>query len=190
MIGQLTGTITTTRRNPLIIDVHGVGYLVHVTEKLLSSLPSGTQSTIYIHTHVREEALDLYGFANEQELALFALLLTVSGIGPKTALLVADRGAEPIYRAVRDADVDFFTSIPRLGRKNAQKIIIELKNKLKDAKELDLSGSTSTNTKQLTEALLSMGFKRHEVAHALETIDLSVGTMENHMRTLLKLLGK
>ncbi len=190
MIGQLTGTIAHTHRNPLIVDVNGVGYLVHVTEKLRAAVEKDKRYTLHIHTHVREEAFDLYGFADESELSLFELLLTVSGIGPKTALLVIDRGATDTQRAVREGDVDFFTTIPRLGRKNAQKIIIELKNKLGGIKDLNLDGEATGETKQIMEALLSMGFRRHEIAEALGKIDASDTTLEKKMRHALKVLGR
>ena len=190
MIGQLTGSIARKDRNSLIVDVGGVGYLVHVTEKFLAAVEAGKRYTLSVHTHVREEAFDLYGFTDETDLALFELLLTVSGVGPKTALLVIDRGAGPTAQAVRRGDVDFFTAVPRLGKKNAQKIIIELKQKLGAARDLDLSGETTGETKQMTEALLSMGFRRHEIAEAIGKIDAGDTTLEKKMRHALKLLGK
>ncbi len=85
MIGRLTGIIDSHTVNPLIIDVHGVGYVVHVPERYLASVKPGKTHTLLIHSHIREDAFDLYGFATMQELRLFELLLTVSGIGPKTA---------------------------------------------------------------------------------------------------------
>jgi Holliday junction DNA helicase RuvA len=190
MIGQLTGTILTKSKNPLIIDVQGVGYLVYVPQRLLSLTDPSKKQTLLIHTHVREDALDLYGFLEEAELTLFNLLLTVSGIGPKTALLVIDRGADATRAAVEQSDVDFFTSIPRLGRKNAQKIIIELKSKFGALNELDLTGATDGETKQLTDALIDMGFHKQKVREALSKLDASDSTLEKKMRHALKLLSK
>lgn len=187
MIGKLTGMVESIS-NPIIVDVHDVGYVVHVPERLLSTLKATKKITLYIHTHVREDALDLYGFASPEDLALFDLLLTVSGIGPKTALSVIDRGADAIAHAVRTSDVDFFTAIPRLGTKNAQKIIIELKQKLGSAKALDLSGATG-ETKEITEALMSMGFDRSEIKEITKKLD-GDKTMEEKIRHALKLLGK
>ena len=188
MIGRLTGTIENNTDNPLILDVGGVGYLVHVPERFLATVKPNTSHTIYIHTHVREDALDLYGFNQREELALFNLLLTVSGIGPRTALLVIDRGVDAVETAVRKSDVDFFTTIPRLGTKNAQKIIIELKSKLGSTKGLDLSGQ-SGETKEVVDALLSMAFDKHEIRKALEKIDPGVLSVEQKIRQALKLLG-
>lgn len=189
MIGRLTGVIDSHVHNPLIIDVHGVGYVVYVPERYLSSVKPGKSHTLYIHSHVREDAFDLYGFASPHELTLFQLLLTVSGIGPRTALAVADRGVNAVESAVRKSDVDFFTTIPRLGTKNAQKIIIELKSKLGSNAMLDLSGSDG-ETKQVTDALTGMGFERHEIREALKELDTKDTSIEQKIRHALKLLAK
>lgn len=188
MIGKLTGIIDDNKTNPLIVDVAGVGYLVSVPEKFLASIKLGRPHTLFIHTHVREDALDLYGFSTAQEIALFNLLLTVSGIGPRTALLVVDRGVDLVETAVRKSDVDFFTTIPRLGTKNAQKIIIELKSKLGSSKALNLAGDSS-ETKEVVDALLSMGFDKHEVRKVLEKVG-EENSVEQKVRIALKLLGK
>src|SRR5574341_1726526 len=115
MIGMLTGTIARSGQNPIIIDVHGVGYAVSVPPRLLSQLTHDSKQIFHVYTHVADDALDLYGFPGEEELLLFKLLLTVSGIGPRTALAVVDRGVAEIRKAVTTSDVDFFTTIPRLG---------------------------------------------------------------------------
>ena len=135
-----------------------------------------------------DDALDLYGFPTEEELFLFKLLLSVSGIGPRTALAVIDRGVSEVRRAVTTSDVDFFTTIPRLGKKNAQKIIIELKSKLGSTKELDLTGDSEGETKQLLEALIGMGFARSEVMEVVRKLD-SNKTLEEKIRQALKHLG-
>ena len=187
MIGRLTGTIDAHGSSPILIDVHDVGYLVYVPEANLKDLV-GTK-TLYIHTHVREEALDLYGFLTPKDQLFFELLLSVSGIGPKTALTVIGKGADMVRRAVSQNDVDFFTHIPRLGKKNAQKIIIELKNKIGGLDDLDLSDS-SNETEELTEVLKSMGFGRNEIQRVTDTLKQSNDTIDNKLRFALKMLGK
>jgi holliday junction DNA helicase RuvA len=189
MIGRLTGTIDSHLHNPLIIDVHGVGYVVRVPERYLASVKPGKPHILYIHSHIREDAFDLYGFPSQQELILFELLLTVSGIGPKTAINVVDRGVDSVETAVRKSDVDFFTTIPRLGTKNAQKIIIELKSKLGSSQMFNLEGE-SGETKQIIDALASMGFDRHEIREAIKKLDTKDVTVEQKIRHALKLLGK
>jgi len=189
MIGRLSGTIVTENKNPLIIDVSGVGYRVFVPTNALSKLPVGTKQVLSIYTSVKDDAIDLFGFLTPEEIDIFELLLTVSGIGPKTALLVVNRGVTPVTRAIMDTDVDFFTTIPRLGRKNAQKIIIELKTKMGSLKELDLMGNESSETKDIIEALVSMGFDKKEISATLAKMD-SNDTAEEKIKKAIKHLGK
>jgi len=170
MIGRLTGIIDSHTKNPLLIDVHGVGYLVHVPDRFLASIKIGKVHTLLIYSHIREDAFDLYGFATAGELGLFEVLLTVSGIGPKTALAVVDRGVEAVEAATRRGDVDFFTAVPRLGRKNAQKLIIELKTKLGSLEELDLSGTVDGPSGEVLTVLKSFGFTTKEAQEALRAV--------------------
>ncbi len=188
MIAQLTGTATRIHMNPLVLDVHGVGYAVFVTQKLLTTVVKDQSLTVYTHTYVREDALQLFGFATQEELSLFDLLLTVSGIGPKTALAVLDRGVDAIRRAIISSDVEFFMTVPRLGKKNAQKIIIELKSKLGSTSDLNLAHEESGDTKQIIDALISMGFDRKEAREAVKRLPAD-GTLEQKVKFALKMLG-
>jgi len=190
MIGQLTGTIVTENRNPLIIDVSGVGYRVFVPPLELSRLPKNSIRTLTIYTSVKDDAIDLYGFLTFEELGLFELLLTVSGIGPKTGLLVINRGVELVTKAIMQSDVTFFMTIPRLGKKNAQKIIIELKSKLGSMKDLDLTESETSETKDIMDALTSMGFEKSEVLAAIKKLSPDYTTTEQKLKAALKLLGR
>lgn len=189
MIGALSGTIFSIRGQTLILTVNGVGYLVCVPDRTATTVTKGRAITVYTHTHVRDDALELYGFLTSEELYLFELLLTVSGIGPKTAITVIDRGVDAVGRAVTNADVDFFQTVPRLGKKNAQKIIIELKSKLGSLQELDLSADTNQDFKSILDALAAMGFSRNEALSTLKHIDTSA-TLEIKLKQALKLLGK
>ncbi len=189
MIGALTGKIFVSHQNPIILMVAGVGYAVHVPLRLATSLSIGDAKTFFIHTHVREDALDLYGFLTQKELVLFRFLLDVSGIGPRTALSIVDRGVDAVEHAIGTADVDFFTTIPRLGKKNAQKIIIELKNKLGSTTDLDLSEDAQGETGALLDALISMGFDRKEAVVVVKKIS-PTHTLEAKIREALKLLGR
>src|SRR3989344_9038291 len=128
MISLLKGQLHHKNSDSLTILVGGVGYLVAVTPSTLAKISLEETLELNIYTHVREDALDLYGFTNAEELKMFKSLIGVSGIGPKTALLVIDRGVEQVKLAIIKADENFFTLVPRLGKKNAQKIIIELKS--------------------------------------------------------------
>ena len=168
--------------------VGGVGYDVSLGETLASKVKIEEEMTLYIYTHVREDALDLFGFESQEQKQLFEILLAISGIGPKTALAINDRGLRLITMAVKKSDVEFFTSIPRLGKKNAQKIIIELKSKLKDSEDFTFEDESEEST-SIVNALLSMGFDKKEIQRILSKVDASL-SIEEKIRHALKLLGK
>jgi holliday junction DNA helicase RuvA len=190
MIGLLIGKIYLNTHNPITILTGGIGYQVYVPPRLQAGLKLGEEYTLFIYTHVRDDAIELYGFADNSELMLFNLLISVSGVGPKTALLVIDRGDQAVRNAVMKSDVDFFTAIPRLGHKNAQKIIIELKSKLGSTTNLDLSGVSENEARELIDALTGMGFSRTEAHAALQKIDGSNKSVEDKLRQALKLLNR
>lgn len=190
MIGALIGTVQTIKKNPILFFVHDVGYAVSVTDTFAKTLTPDKKNFLFIHTHIREDAFDLFGFPTQEELSLFELLLTVSGVGPKTALLVMNAGSVAIAHAVSLGDVEFFTAIPRLGKKNAQKIIIELKNKLGSVEDLNLRDDESSETNELVDALVSMGFVKKEVTAILKKIPATDNTMEQKLKSALKLLAK
>lgn len=189
MIGYLTGTVYTKFNEQVILLINGVGYLVTVPPRLLTTLKTSDPIELFIHNHIREDAFDLYGFSTQGELGMFKLVLTVSGIGPKTALLVIDQGVDLVEQAIKDADADFFTTIPRLGRKNAQKIIIELKNKLGGIKDLELA-QESEESMQAVEALRSMGYTKQEALKAIQVVPGSEKTLEQKISFVLRELGK
>jgi len=201
MISYLEGIIKHKGLGYLILLTGGVGYKVYVPTDVLakiSLLPRrssdviGTEAglSLYIHTHVKEDVLDLYGFDNPDDLALFELFLGVSGIGPKTALAIFSNGKLPkIKEAIVKGDVAFFTSVPRLGTKNAQKIIIELRSKLGSIGEFDLA-SESGETKEIIDALKAFGFSASESKEALQALKDVEGTTSDKIRQSLKFLGK
>lgn len=191
MIGALKGKITVTGKNNILVFAGGVGYRVCVTSHTLEVLlPKNDEAFLYIHTHVKEDALDLYGFLKQEDLGLFELLIDVSGIGPKTAILIMEFDEKKIREAIISSDVEFFTSIPRIGRKNAQKIIIELKSKIGSLVDLDLSGKFEGQTKEVLDGLMTMGFKRDEVRNCLREIPENIATTEDKIRWVLKAMGK
>lgn len=184
MIAKLTGQPEILDSQSIILDVNGVGYKVFVPQKLIQTLPS----TLYIHAHIRDDAYDLYGFLTLADLQLFKLIISVSGIGPKTGLNLLEKGVEQIKAAVMKADVDFFSTVPRLGKKNAQKIIIDLKSKLGSLKDLDLT-ETSGDSKEVINALIGLGFSRHEAKEAFDQVS-DQPTIEAKISQAIKLLGK
>jgi holliday junction DNA helicase RuvA len=191
MIGLLTGTIVYKTGSSVILDVHGVGYRVLVPESILVNLHLNTENTkLFTYTHVREEALDLYGFAAPEDLRIFEYLIGVSGVGPKSALGIFSVGTRSdILTAIATGNVDFFTAVPRLGKKNAQKIIIELKNKIGSTEDLDLSENAGEEN-EVIQALQGFGFTQREAQKALTSVNGKATTPEEQIRLALKYLGK
>jgi holliday junction DNA helicase RuvA len=191
MIGFLKGKVELLKRPFVIIDVNGVGYKVLVPETIYAKLSLGESLKIFTYTYVREDALDLFGFLEAEDLGLFESLLTVSGIGPKTALNIFSFGErKDIVEAIIKGDVTFFTSVPRLGTKNAQKIIIELKNKMGAGQDLDLSGKDLLENAEVVQALKNFGFSVGEAQKAVREIKQVGLTTEEKIRLALKNLGK
>ena len=191
MIGALKGKISVLNKNNILLFAQDVGYRVAVTGRSLEVLtPKETEVFLYIHTHVKEVALELYGFLQQEDLALFELLIDVSGVGPKTAMLIMEYEEKKIRAAIVSSDVEFFTGIPRIGRKNAQKIIIELKSKLGSLVDLDLSGRIEGQTKEVLDAMMAIGFKREEVRNLLRDMPENIVTTEDKIRWALKMMGK
>ena len=190
MIGSLKGVIEYREDPYVIIDVNGVGYRVLLSAPVLSDIPHlGTEIKVFIYTHVREDALELFGFTSPEDLRLFEYLISVSGVGCKTAMNVFAVGKRSeIIRAISGNDVSFFTSVPRLGKKNAQKIIIELKNKIGEGEDLDL-GTASINDEVVT-ALRGFGFSTKEAEAAVRHIKDPALTTQEKVRMALKNLGK
>jgi Holliday junction DNA helicase RuvA len=191
MIGFLRGKLILLQRPFVIIDVHGVGYKVLVPESVYSKLTKEKEVRIFIYTHVREDAFDLFGFLEAEDLGLFESLLTVSGIGPKTALNIFSFGErKDIIEAIIKGDVTFFTSVPRLGTKNAQKIIIELKNKMGAGQDLDLSGKDLLENAEVVQALKNFGFSVSEAQKAVREVKKDGISTEERIRLALKALGR
>ncbi|HUQ85537.1 MAG TPA: Holliday junction branch migration protein RuvA [Candidatus Limnocylindrales bacterium] len=191
MIGTLKGTVEYREDPYVIVDVNGVGYKVLVPITVLARINAlGDAIKLYTHTHVREDVLELYGFSEPADLKLFEYLISVSGVGCRTASGIFSVGARSeIIQAIVGNDVAFFTSVPRLGKKNAQKIIIELKNKIGGGEDLDLSADTEENN-EIVSALKTFGFDPKESQDAIRALAGKGETVEEKIRLALKYLGK
>lgn len=190
MIGLVKGTVEIKDFPHIVVDVNGVGYKVLISNNIFSKLEVGEETKLYIHTHVREDALDLYGFSTIDELKLFESLIGVSGVGPKTAVSIFSIGSrDEIVQAIINGNVSFFTGVPRLGKKNAQKIIIELKNKMGSLEDLDLSESSAAENKEIIIVLKNLGFTAKEAGEAIKEIDKDI-PIETKVRLALKNLSK
>lgn len=185
MISFLKGRFRGKVSGKAILEIQGVGYGLWLPNRVLDRLQMNHEAAIYVHTYVREETFDLYGFSTKEELELFQLLLNVSGVGPKSALMIIDRGVEAVEQAIISADVTFFTTIPRIGKKNAQKVILELKGKLGSLAELDLK-EVGGETKEIMEALQAVGFSKMEALDSVKKLPEGLKTIEDKIRHALK----
>jgi Holliday junction DNA helicase RuvA len=181
MIGRLRGTVAARSASGLLIDVGGVGYLVAATPRVSARV--GEETTVEIHTHVREDALQLYGFASGDERELFELLLGVSGIGPKVALAIVS-GSPPaeLRRAIARDDLARFEAIPGIGRKTAQRVVMELKDKLGSP---DLAAApVDGGALEARDALVALGWTVIDADRALAEVDESLPTEEQVRQAL------
>lgn len=183
MIGFLSGQVKSSQSGQAIIDIQGVGYLVYLPSN--TQLTPGKKAELHIHTHVKEDDISLYGFFNSSQKELFSHLIAISGIGPKIGLLVLSAGTtDQILAAISTSNIDFFTAIPGIGKKGAQRLIVELKNKF-DQQDLDIS--TFDQNSDLVDALTSLGFKKSELSRIVSQIDPSLA-VEDQVKQALKLL--
>jgi holliday junction DNA helicase RuvA len=187
MIGYLRG-IPRIISDRLILDVNGVGYMVNVSLSVMSRVHTEEIMELYTHTHVREEDLSLYGFSSPTELQIFEQLLSVTGVGPKTALHIADKGLAQITAAVQEADVAFFTQVPRVGKKLGQKIIIDLRSKLGSLKELDLKPE-SQKYSDIVSALESLGYSTNDIHQTLQHLDIEHLSLQEAIKAAMKYLS-
>ena len=196
MIAFLRGRVHDKQPNRVIVDVGGVGYDVHVPLSTFYNLgDEGAEVSLRVHTHVREDALQLYGFLTELEQQLFERLIAISGIGPRLATVVLS-GMEPrdLVAAVQRADVARLTTIPGVGKKTAERIVLELKDRLT---QIVAPTGTGVGTSplpadqlrtDLLSALLNLGYHRNQAEKAIERVLTSIpdATFEHAVRTALR----
>jgi holliday junction DNA helicase RuvA len=199
MIAHLRGTLLVKHPNQAIVETHGVGYDVTISVPTFSELPAaGSEVALHIHTHVREDALSLYGFLRLEEKRLFEKLLTVSGIGPKLAItILSGMPADEMVGAIRGGDLARLTRIPGIGKKTAERMVLELRDKLPP-----VAGTTEVSVPQASQveedvisALVNLGYQRaaaEKVVVATRNGKPAVGaaTFETLFRDALGALSK
>ena len=172
MISTLTGNIRSLTTDKLVIEVGGVGFTVLINAQTSSGITLGSQTTVYTSLVVREDSLTLFGFATEEIRGLFELVQTVSGIGPKVALsIMGALTGEDLARAISSDDVSALERVPGIGKKGAQRMILELKGKIHDFSESgSYKGHQPPWREQLTSALVSLGFSPKESDNAITEV--------------------
>ena len=201
MFYYLEGTVAEILPYLAVMDCGGVGYACKTTNNTLAALKKGQRGKVYTYLHVAEGIFDLYGFATQNELNSFKLLLSVSGVGPKAALAILSVGTpETLAMAIVTRDEKALTAAPGIGKKIAQRIILELKDKM--AKEtsvgLDFSGGKGTpapavfsnKATEAAQALAVLGYSSQEVNTALRGVDVENLTLEEIIRQSLKKMVK
>jgi Holliday junction DNA helicase RuvA len=172
MIAHLRGTLLVKHPNQAIVEAHGVGYDVVISVPTFSELPAaGAEVALHVHTHVREDALSLYGFLRIAEKHLFEKLLTVSGIGPKLAItILSGMPADEMVGAIRSGDIGRLTRIPGIGKKTAERMVLELRDKLPaptGTAEVSLAAASPVEEDVLS-ALVNLGYQRAAAEKALQ----------------------
>lgn len=191
MIGFLDGVVAGRTSSGAWIDVNGVGYAIACSATTLRALPAdGGRTRVWIHTHVREDQLALFGFATQAELTLFEALIGVNGVGPKVALQICSAFApEALRKTLVTDDVGALSSVPGIGKKTASRIVLELKEKL-DLPDLQVVGAAPDSLAEARSALENLGYSPAEVRAALADLDISERTStEEVVRRALKALA-
>ena len=181
MIGRLTGRLAAKAPDQVLLDVGGVGYLVHIPLSTFYELPeTESPASLWIHTHVREDALALYGFLTERERTLFLLLLGVTGIGPRVALTVLS-GIPPaeLVEALRAQDVRRLVAVPGVGKKTAERMVLELAEKVASLPgEAPAGAPAAVAADDVISALVNLGYRKAEAERAVDAIARAGGSRE------------
>lgn len=190
MIGSLAGKLQARQDDTIILNVGGVGFRVRVSANTAAGLGGiGSETQVFTHLRVREDELSLYGFATEEELRLFETLMTVSGVGPKVALSILSAAPiETLKLALAEGNVDALTAVPGIGKKTAQRLVLELKGKIDVAGLADV-GEISPLDKDVIDALINLGYSAAEATRATRAVSSRAKTIEDRVRMALQFLG-
>ena len=187
MISFVSGTVAEKNVRSAIIDVGGIGYKVWATCDTLRQLKVDAQAKLRTHHTVREDAQELFGFSDENDLRLFELLIKISGIGPKTALNILNVATpETLRRSITSGETAYLTKISGIGKKTADKIILELREKLGSNEE----GTTLKEEVDALEALKALGYSHSEAREGLKKVDGKITGTNARIKAALKIFGK
>ena len=191
MIGQITGNLSLKSDRFVIINAGGVGYKIYVTADTLNQLAkSDFEVSLWTHLVVKEDALDLYGFLEQRELEFFQMLITVSGIGPRGALAILSlAGPETLRKAIASGNTEYLTKVSGIGRKSAEKIVLELKDKLGKMGEF-LPSAEMDQEADVLHALQALGYSLKEAREAVKKLPVEAIDTGEKIRLALKNLGR
>jgi len=189
MIAKIKGKIEYLKDSYAVVDVNGVGYKVFLTAYGLGKVAGFREVELFTHTYVREDILALYGFLELEELEMFELLISISGVGPKAASGILSI-AEPktIRTAILNEDPSILTKVSGVGKKTAERVILELKNKIPDIPMSDKKGAVADN--DAIEALVAMGYSITEARESLKPVPADVKDVGERVKMALKNIGR
>lgn len=192
MFSYLNGRIALVSDKYVVVDVNGVGYKVYIPERAKNSISKiGEEVKLYTHTAVNmnEGSFDIYGFTDPDDLHVFMLLTSISGVGPALAnSIISSLDANAIQSAILTEDHEYLSRIPRVGRKTAQRIVLELKNKVEVLPGIDGSGFRADT--EAIDALVALGYSKFQAQKALNNLPKTIKTSEEKIKEALKILGK
>ncbi len=184
MIGYLKGKVIRKGETEVVVDVNGVGYKVFLDSATCSKVSFGETLELDIYTHVKEDQLSLFGFTTNENKNFFEMLISVSGVGPKSALAILSLGnAINTIRSIQKAKVEDLTRVPGIGKKLAQKIIVDLQSKVGKLVEIDL---TADSDDELILALLNLGFEKSEALRMSKDVDSELSISDKIKLSLKK----
>jgi len=193
MIASLQGVIDAVSKDSMIVNVNGIGFKLSVPTSVLSELGVvGREIKLYTHMHVREDDLSLYGFGSLDELRLFETLISVSGLGPKTAMgMLSAMSADQLAMAIASGSVEMLTTIPGIGKKTADRLILELKDKVGGVMISTPAGRAAQENADVVTALVSLGYTAQETARAVNALPTGQKLkLEEKIKLALQYLGK
>ncbi len=185
MIGSLRGRILEVHPSYALVEVQGIGYACRASMPTLSSLQAGEERFLYVYDHVREDVHDLFAFTSHEEKEFFERLLSISGVGPKVALTILSAGSIAVVRqAVMTGNVTLLTSVPGVGKKTAQKIILELKGQLVEDDDV------GSEDREVLEALISLGYSASQAREGLKYVSSAIVGTSERVREALRNLSR
>ena len=189
MIHSLKGTLQEKEGNLFVVEIGGISFAVKSSVNVVNKLPQvGQPVNVFTYLHVREDALELYGFLNKEELGFFQMLIGISGIGPKSALgILGIENVEKLKAAISEGRVELLTKASGVGKKTAERIILELRSKLMQSGSEKIVGEMESDN-DIIEALSNLGYSKFQAREALAKMDPSVVRMEERIKGALKLL--
>jgi Holliday junction DNA helicase RuvA len=189
MFGHITGKILDLKATRAIVDTHGIGFIAHSTPSYLSRLKTGEEASFWTHTAVREDSINLYGFETEKELHIFELLITVSGVGPRSALaIISVAGVNSLEEAIWSGDTSSLTKISGIGKKTAEKIVLELSGKIPSIGKGDKTAAS--DDMDVFDALKALGYREREIQETIKNLPKDLTGANEKIKYALKNLGK